>query len=89
MNNFQVVGSIESIKIKYITLKVNRGYKNKDHEYIFDHIKIYVDLNLCKHLKEYVKINDVIGVYGYISENKVIGTRFSFLKSGGDQIVKI
>lgn len=83
MNNFQVVGSIESIKTKYITLKVNRGYKNKDNEYIFDYIKIYVSLDLCKRLKEYVKINDTIGVYGYISENRIVASRFSFLKSGG------
>lgn len=76
MNNYTLIGRlVKDIEIKesenkkkyaYLTLAVNRTYKNAEGEYDTDFIDMIVWNELAERINEYCKKGDLIGVSGRI-----------------------
>ncbi len=86
MNNFMIVGRIDSINKEddksLLIINVPRSYKNENGEYESDTIKIQVYNNISDALNDYCKHGDVVGVKGRIQENNIlIAEKVSFLSS--------
>ena len=89
----EVIESENGTKRSYITLAVNRSFKNADGEVETDFINVILWNNLAENVCEYCKKGDVIGIKGRIEVNRyvkddetkyvteVVAERLTFLSS--------
>ena len=89
----EVIESENGTKRSYITLAVNRSFKNADGEVETDFINVILWNNLAENVCEYCKKGDVIGIKGRIEVNhyvkddetkyvtEVVAERLTFLSS--------
>lgn len=100
MNNLVLVGRIvrqpelieeNEHKCCYITLAINRYFKNEEGIYETDFIDVKVPYPMCDSVVDYCRKGDIIGVKGRIERlskygnMRIIAERTTFLSSGGNK----
>lgn len=94
LNTFMCVGRLvsdteiketENGKVGYITLAVNRNFKNNDGIYETDFIPVEMYSGMSEQVKEYCRKGDLISIKGYLQNNDnkliVIADKVVFLSS--------
>lgn len=97
MNNFvtligrltstpEVQGSVEGKKYCFITLAINRNYKNDNGVYETDFIPVRLDGSIATNTAEYCKQGDLVGIKGRLQQTtdgrlQVYAEKLSFLAS--------
>lgn len=100
MNNLVLVGRIvrqpelieeNEYKCCYITLAINRCFKNEEGIYETDFIDLKVPYPICDSVVDYCRKGDIICVKGRIERlskygnMRIIAERITFLSSGGNK----
>lgn len=98
MNNLILVGRLvkkpelieeNEHKCCYITLAINRDFKNEEGIYETDFTDVKVPCPMCYGVVEYCEKGDAIGIKGHIerlpkdNNMKIIAEKISFISSGG------
>ena len=85
LNQFVLVGKIQSIDEDSLNLSVPRYFKNENDDYETDIIKCRIFGAISKNTNELCKKGDLIGVKGRIQEEKgnmiIIAEKVTFLSS--------
>lgn len=101
MNNLILVGRLvkKTVIIKedekkccYITLAINRDYKNDEGIYETDFIDVKVPYPMCDSVVYYCEKGDVIGIIGVVERLsqdesvKIVANKITFISSGRGEI---
>lgn len=103
MNNLMLVGRIvrqpelseeNEHKCCYITLAINRNFKNEEGIYETDFIDIKVPYPMCDSVVEYCFKGDTVGVKGVVERlpeyknMRIVAREITFISSGNGELIK-